>query len=261
MTTTNKNSNPGSCCLSYGETEWIDWLLNKYDSGRISAMGAHAESCASCREIVAYWQPLLAIGADDDWPAGQPHELPRPSIPDKLRKTVQSIGRRRLAVQRWKRVAPRIAALAFLAWMMWSLTGLVGQGGNQTDHARDEYVAHYEPGAMNLVNDPQTASYRISSNYGDSGQSYVWLNVRSGEMLVLVDGLLPSKGYSIQAWAISERDHVNLGLLRQLELRRAHLYVKNAVLSDYRNVSLTIEPDGGSSAPTTPDILLLPLRE
>lgn len=261
MTMASDNSKLSPCCRSYGEAEWIDSLLNRVDPRQIAVMAAHARTCPSCREMVAFWEPILADGGANGQSGAQPPDMPDSSIAVKLRRTVASIGRRRLIARRWKRLAPRIAALAFVAVMTWALTSLGGHEGNSYFHERDEYVAHYEPGAVDLVNDPQTASYRIASDYGDSGQSYVWYNVRSGEMLVLVDGLLPSNGYAIQAWAIRDKDHVNLGMLRQQELRRAHLYVKHSELSDYRNVALTIEPDGGSLAPTTPDILWIPIRE
>lgn len=265
MTNEHDIAKPNICHLSYGEEEWIDWLLGHIPTERRAMMGAHAHTCPACREIIAYWRPLLAAPSDvavpDRQVVQQTRELTAHPSYRKLKQTVQHIGNRKRSVRRWKRISQGTAALVFVAFMAWSLSGLYKH--NAADHGggHSQYVAHYEPGAVPFFHDPTTASYRVASEFGESRDSYIWFNDRSGEMLVLVDGLLPSNGYAIQAWAVHNNDHVNLGLLRQSELRRAHLYIKGMQLIDLENVALTIEPDGGSLTPTTPDIMLIRLKQ
>ncbi|MFD2332220.1 hypothetical protein ACFSR7_23440 [Cohnella sp. GCM10020058] len=88
----------------------------------------------------------------------------------------------------------------------------------------------------------------------------LWLNIRTHELFLLMDGLLPSARTDVQAWASSGAKSANLGLL-SFHDSRAHLYATNVRPEEWESILLTIEPKGGSLTPTKPETVSIRLRE
>ena len=78
----------------------------------------------------------------------------------------------------------------------------------------------------------------------------VWYNAASGEMLMLVGGLVPEKDQSIRVWLVKEGTRDSLGVL-QYHANRAHLYVKDRPLGITDDLELTIELQGSEMEPSS----------
>lgn len=246
---------PG-CKLDISEEEWVDWLLGKLPSGKAAELAAHLPMCSICGEQVEAWISILALdasGKEAEETAGAP--VPSDRVRTSLRAHVRRRGWTRRLRSGWtsrSKWAAGIASAAVILVCAAALYASVRQPANQ----RNAYVASHEPTAISFINAPETASYKVHPYNDELGEGYVWYNVSSGEMLVLLDGLISSHDYDIQAWALSGSRRTNLGLLRQLEKKHAHLYVKAGALENASQLALTIEPSGGSEAPTSPDAFL-----
>lgn len=256
MTDDYTNMNPLPCKRLYSAEDWIDWLLGNKTVEQNAAMHEHLKRCPACADTVAEWAPLLRQKEGGRMAPAMPSE----AVGRRLRRHVRLRGLRSQAAAGLKRHRRKVYAGAAALFAAICLVGLYGTMDAQQERLPPGgYVAVHEPGAVPLVNDPETASYKVQAASEELGEGYVWFNDSSGEMLVVLDGVFPSEGYDIQAWAVDGSVHTNLGLLQQLETSRAHLYVKAATLADIDNVALTVEPSGGSAAPTSPDALLFRL--
>jgi Uncharacterized protein conserved in bacteria len=245
-----------SCTLGFSEEQWIDWLLGKQAADSYCEMAKHLNTCSACKEMVAVWQPILAPEAATEG-AGLAADNRLPS--DQIRQSLRAHVKRHAVIRqlrhgwtsRSKWAAALVSAVIVIVCAA-SLYGSVRQPADQRNH----YVAAHEPEALDFINAPETASYKVHPYNNELGEGYIWFNGDSGEMLVLLDGMIPTRDYDIQAWALEGGSRVNLGLLEQSERKHAHLYVKAGALANASQLALTIEPSGGSDKPTSPDAFL-----
>ncbi|GFN33922.1 anti-sigma factor [Paenibacillus xylaniclasticus] len=243
------------CKRLYGEEEWIDWLLSSSDDDASREMEQHLRLCPKCRGIVEKWTPLLQ-SADHSQELRETERMPSPNVYRKLRHHVRTRSVMLAIRRRGKWFAAAAAALLLLVGVL----AVYHSTEESTSDQRSIYVAQYEPHAVPFMNDPKTTSYRIFPYNEALGEGYVWFNGSSQEMLVLLEGLFPSEGHVVQAWAVDDKGRANLGLLRQIEASREHLYFKGEQLINANHIVLTVEPIGGSEHPTSPDVFVFDLH-
>ncbi|WP_029192862.1 anti-sigma factor [Paenibacillus harenae] len=246
------------CKRMYQEEDWIDWLLGNKPPEQAEAMRLHTAGCRKCRDAVNVWKPLLAARQPALDPGGE-IPMPSPSVHRSLRAHVKARKWRMQATKGILSGRKWIFAAAACAIML-GVVVLQGQS-NEPKVKRSQYVAEYEPRAVSFMNDPQTDSFSVHTLNSELGKGYVWYNPLSGEVLLLLEGMFPSDGFVIQAWVLDGPTHRNLGVLRQLEASRAHLYFKDETIAMARNIALTVEPHGGSQAPTSPDAFVIRLQQ
>lgn len=282
-------------CL-YSEEQWVDYASGDLPRAAMDIMAQHAEGCSRCRNLLQEWSgliegavhvpvvqedtPMRRCGRPDDGkrlpgvppdtarvqPAAVKREERYASAPDvraypsrrvyrSLRRHVRLAGlRRRLAdVPRRTLWAACGAAVTLLL-----VAGLYGALSKQ-DRLWNHYVQAYEPEALSVLQASDTLSRPIAWS-GEMETGRLLYNRRSGEILVLVEGLLPGEGRVFQAWSVGDGGRSNLGLLRY-HSDRAHLYLKRSGWPEEDDIALTIEPDGGSRVPTSPDTILLRLPQ
>ncbi|MFB9326551.1 anti-sigma factor domain-containing protein [Paenibacillus aurantiacus] len=252
------------CGRRYAEEDIVDLLTNRKPAAEALAMRRHMALCAACRALADEWAELLDEGATAEGSpnAGAGERIASPMPSDNVRlRLVRHV--RRAAVRRRIASAMRshsktlsVAAAAVVLFV--GLAGLI-RTAHEPEERRAEYVAEHEPRAMVLVNNPRTASFRVHAAGDELGDGYVWFNGASSEVLVLLEGLLPSDDLDVQAWAENEQGRENLGVLRHEEADRAHLYVRGHSLDQARHIVLTVEPSGGSDKPSAPDALVFRL--
>jgi anti-sigma-K factor RskA len=251
---------PQACKRQYREEDWIDWLLGNKPQLERSVMADHLARCRKCRETAEQWRPLLlGNGGAPHKEAAEPAVFPSESVRRSIRSHVKKRAlRNRLkeGLTRRSKWAAAAAACMVLALCVAGLYRTVHEPGEE----RDLYVAEHEPIAVPFMKDPTTASFRVEPFNDELGEGYVWFNDNSKEMLVLLEGVLPSEGHVLQVWAVDRSGHANLGLLRHDEARRAHFYFKGEALAKADNIALTVEPMGGSRYPTSPDAFLIRLQ-
>lgn len=257
----------GACRQAYSEQAWIDWLLGHTGRAETQAMERHLAECAACRTIVAEWRPLLGAApeprsgrAEAEGPASDASAaLPSASVRFSLLAHVRLIGlRRRLRdlLRRKRRWLYGATASLLLGLAVFGLMRTAAAPQEQRSH----YVAERLPEAAYMMGDPATASFRAEPANRSLGEGFIWYNDASGEAVVLLEGFIPSDGYVVQAWAVRGSAHANLGLMRQ-NVDRAHLYIRDRSLRQADNISLTIEPSGGSDSPTSPEALIFRLPQ
>ncbi|GMK48511.1 hypothetical protein PghCCS26_56410 [Paenibacillus glycanilyticus] len=247
---------PEECRVGFSEEQWIDWLLGKLPGVLYAEMADHLNKCFACREKASEWQSILAPAAAH----GGVSEAAEDTLPpDRIRRSLRSHVRRRGIMKRlrtgWTSRSKWTAALVSGVIVVVCAASLYGSIRQPVDQ-RNDYVAAHEPEALEFINAPETAGYKVHPFNNELGEGYIWFNSDSGEMLVLLDGMLSSRDYDIQAWALEGGSRVNLGLLEQSEKKHAHLYVKAGALVNASQLALTIEPSGGSVEPTSPDAFL-----
>jgi hypothetical protein len=189
-----------------------------------------------------------------------------------LRAAVRFHGWRRRAARalrggsRRGRLAAAGGALAVLL-----LAGLLrvafphGPGIDPVTSRAEAYVQRHEPMAANVISSPDTVQYPLGPAHGQGGlwlppvaDGAVWVNGRTGELFVLLEGLLPSESRDVQAWGVVRQERLNLGVL-QFHHRQGHLYVRHAWVDGWEAVAFTIEPKGGSPQPTAPETAMVRL--
>lgn len=264
------------CAEGIPEEVWVDLLSGRLRESEARALLSHKQGCPACRDALAQWEALLG---------GAPHHRPamQPSPPD-----LAGARRRRLhryaAAYAWARrlgVAaraaarrPAVAAVCGLCILLGAALLLLHPFAKGGLSAKDSltaagYARLHEPEAASVMSEPDTIIYASGpSPEGGAGfgaslpagaRETLWLNLRTHELFLLMEGLLPSNRTDVQAWARYGATNANLGLLRFHD-SRAHLYASNIRPEQWEAVLLTIEPKGGSLTPSSPETLSIPLR-
>lgn len=249
------------CKRMYREEDWIDWLLGSKRPEEQETMQLHLLTCHKCRETVEQWAPLMQVDLSPSSSAPVEPVLPSNEVYKRIRRQVRARGvrmRLRNGIRTKGKWVAGIAASILLLLCVWGITRFENE---QPENQRSQYVAHYEPNAVSFMADPSTASYRVHPYNEQLGEGYVYYNDNSLELLVLLEGVLSSEGQDVQAWAVDEEGHASLGLLQQDEADRAHLYLKGEALGKAHHIVLTVEPEGGSDQPTSPDAFVFRIQK
>lgn len=266
---------------SVPEERWIDWHLGRLSDETADALRRHLDVCPECEHAFRYWERLLGqlpIESSGAVAAGQTPEnapeawsmRPAPWVRLKLRaRMIRRSLRVHLAKKPYALAAAGMlaAVLAGAIWLGQHLTG-----GKAVDHHPAvlpplEYARIHEPIGMQLMEQPDTFVFTGSSaivpgwpNPASGGRSsvIVWANPRTGEIFVLMDGLLPVESRDVQVWGLTGEEMTNLGLI-QFHQWQGHLYSQIYRLRELEELFFTIEPKGGSQKPTSPETAKLRL--
>ncbi|GGF86169.1 anti-sigma factor domain-containing protein [Paenibacillus aceti] len=265
------------CQQGYSEEAWIDFLLGEKGEAVRAEMSSHLQLCAACQHVYKQWEELLLVqDASHAYPAYpapptppvhsvhhvRPAEYPaveapsvsaeEPTLVDPILRPSKSIQRRLRSRVRWigiwqtmkqfisvrRRLVMSLgAALVLLLAVggIWHTT----RAGTGWDH----YVRAYEPQAIQVMSNPESQFYPVSLGQLEPESAAMWYNASSGEMLMLVGGLIPREDQVVRVWAIREGSRDDLGVL-QYHAYRAHLYVRGWEL-DQADILLSIEPKDG----------------
>lgn len=251
------------------EERWIDLLDGRLSERDAQALMAHKGECRDCRDTYAQWVELLGAEsrAAPALSAGRRRSL-------LLRACVHAFARR--TGRAWRAAAKRPALAASCGLGAAVVATLLLLHPFATDGGKDAgnelspagYARLHEPAGASVLSEPDTVVYK-SGEGGRSGMAIglpggaketLWLNARTHELFLLMEGLLPSARTDVQAWARFGATNANLGLL-SFHDSRAHLYAANVRPEEWESVLLTIEPKGGSAMPTRPETVSIPLRE
>ncbi|MDI4645401.1 anti-sigma factor [Cohnella hashimotonis] len=268
------------------EERWIDLLAGRLHARDAEALLAHKQECRACGDIFAQWAELI-----ESHPGSAPRL--RAAAVDFTRQPgdewALSAGRRRSLLMRAGAYAfARRATRAMLAAARRpALAAACGLGASVAvalvllySFARDNgqnagrelspagYARLHEPDSVTMLSEPDTVKYEAGDrrSAGKEGgliagaKETLWLNMRTHELFLLMEGLLPSARTDVQAWASSGPESSNLGLL-SFHDSRAHLYATNVRPEEWESVLLTIEPKGGSPTPTKPETASIRIRE
>ncbi len=257
------------------EERWVDWHLRRLPADAAAAMERHLAACPECRRVHRQWGEWLGTIRKEGLPEAGECLMPEAAAPlpsERVRARLRSAvirrsWRKRLAKKPYYIAAAGMiaAVLLFAAWLYQGMP--VGKTVEKNPAALEpvEYARLHEPVGAALMEQPDTLVFTASSalepglpDTGGRGAVTVWVNSRTDEIFVLIDGMLPAESRDIQAWGFSRHQLANLGLL-EFHQSQGHLYSQIFSLPELEELSFTIEPKGGSQQPTAPETAKLRL--
>ncbi len=97
----------------------------------------------------------------------------------------------------------------------------------------------------------------VTADEGSSGRMVIAMSRSQNKMLVLTDGLSnPPAGHDFQVWTGHGEEMISAGFLNPVDGEAA---LEISDFGDAEPGGVTVEPDGGSPAPTTDPVMLIPL--
>lgn len=225
------------------------YAIGALDADESAALETHLETCASCRTELAEYHSL----SDSLLMAVPPRQ---PSVA--LRKRLQSRlpSARTSARLRWNFSLRPALGLAVIALFILNLFAFVQlrQIQNQQTKLLDQ-VGNAQV-AMALLSSPDIQMLRVS---GDNVSGTVLLNNEQNQAVLIVQNLpIPEKDKTYQIWLVKpDGGRVSAGLFRP---ETGMSYTTQPISSsgsftDYLGIGVTVEPAGGSDAPTGERVL------
>ncbi|MBI1349719.1 MAG: hypothetical protein GC156_01205 [Actinomycetales bacterium] len=218
----------------------------------------HLQSCSACQEeLQSYREAIVAMA---DGAAEAPPERLRASVlagisdVRPLPPVVEEATVHDLAAHRASRLS---------TWLMVAavLLGVVAVGGIWRAVALQQQVAQLSAAASDIssllaASDATTVSGPATTG----GQATVVLSRERGQAALVTEGLAPvPAGHVYQVWFIpSEGSPASAGFVGDASSSATML---SGDLTGAAAVGVTVEPSGGSSAPTTPPIIAIPIPE
>lgn len=251
------------------DERWIDLLTGRLLPSEAESLLRHRQTCPACAEVCEQWSGLLGRAAPEYQAAADLQRRRRERLQREARMRGFSRRTARAAANAARRpagIAAAGCALALLVFAGW-LYGNANRG-SEAALAPKQYAELHQPEGAQIMSRPDTIVYTMSdgseepleAGFAQAAKETVWINVRTHEVFLLLEGLLPSEDRDVQAWAQSGGSDANLGLL-QFHQGQAHLYAAHVRPELWDSLELTIEPKGGSSRPTSPrTAALLQLR-
>jgi anti-sigma-K factor RskA len=229
------------------------YALDAVSGAEREAFERHLSECESCAQEVRELRETatrLALAAAED----PPPEL-KARVLDEIKvvrqeppQTIVTPLRRRDRGTLALRLTGMAAAVLLVAAV--ALGVLVVRQNDQLDQARTQAA---EMSEILRAGDARL----VTEDTGESGRMVIAMSRSQNRMLVLTDGLSnPPPGHDFQVWTGHGEEMISAGFLNP-ENGEALLEI-----SDFGNadaVGVTVEPDGGSPAPTTDPVMLVPL--
>jgi len=280
------------------EEWWVDYLTGRLPRDQALRLERHRAVCPACAATCRRWADLLrnareswtltvsASGTGEPEGVRRKNEPAFPAAVRSLAGTLRRIWRRRklrfaVHAYSWRRSLeravrgtsrPRRLAAAGGALALALLAGLFRAAFPQGEPPADpvtakaeQYVQVHEPMAADVISRPDTVQYPLVRAFvrGDMEMppvagGAIWLNDRTGELFVMLEGVVPSNDRDVQAWMVIREQWLNLGLLKFHE-NQGHLYVRRIWTEDREAVALTLEPKGGSPLPTASESTIVRL--
>jgi anti-sigma-K factor RskA len=228
----------------------------------------HIAVCPACqRALSAYVQVARML------PYDAPDVVPPPSLRARILTAVEESAAVVAAVEpvslpqlpadvptasprrwRWKlpsfRPAYALALVALIALLGWNIT-LQRQLNTQTTQLTASR-ANWQTMIV-LLNDSAVRWYAVA---GDGTTGHFWAAPQGQVGCLVVQGLPAVTGDQVfQVWLVHDGEHASGGVFEAREGNGWILIRSNEPLSNYEFVGVTIEPRGGSDAPTSAPVL------
>jgi len=242
------------------ETLAAGYAVGALDGEDLAQFEAHLPGCAECQAAVRDAHDTLARAMLSAHP-----QIPPPGVREALVRRVGGAGRR--SWLRWAAATAVVAAAAagFAAtWVAVRYEARLGQMARETAAVRErlarneaalqEQVAFYR-GAVELLRDPTTRVVDLRGQGAAASASgrMIWNDAGGGHLFVA--GLLPAPaGKTYALWAIAGGTPRAAGLFGvDASGRGAHRIAPGSTAVQV--FAVTLEPEGGTPAPTGPIVL------
>ncbi len=246
------------------ETLAAVYAVGALDGDDLAQFQAHLPTCAACQAAVREAQDTLARAV-----MSAPPQAPPPGVREAL---VRRVSRGRGGRRPWLRwaagtaVAAAAAAGFAAAWVAVRYEARLGQMARETAAVKErlarneaalrEQVALYR-GAVELLRDPATRVVELRGQGPAPGASgrMVWHDAVGGHLFVA--GLPPAPaGKTYELWTIAGKTPKPAGLFGvDAAGRGTHRVAADAAGGAVQVFAVTLEPEGGTPAPTGPIVL------
>jgi hypothetical protein len=229
------------------EEEVVDLAMGKLPVEKERELQSHMQQCERCTSVYRDWQLILGDS--------QVLMMPSPVLKKRLMRKVSILST--LASFKHRLRPLIIVPAAATALLLLLASGLLSGDRAIPETAQLAKAEILKQNAM--VNHPKTVLHQVVPVVRTDIRGYVWINDSSNEMLLLAEGLdrLAEKDY--QVWFVIGNNRSNVGVL-QWRGRMAHLYVHSREIRQVDDIAVSIEPKGGSYAPTGPDAMIVKIR-
>lgn len=213
----------------------VDCALGRLSDRRRQEVWRHIAGCAGCAAVYEEWRALF--------------DAQTPAPPAALRSRLKRAVMRQKAASFIRRLRPRRQshAMAALGMCLLALALLVSSPAIAPEETvpQDGTIPH-----MDIALKPETVKFAFKPGQADAGVTgYVWMNQRSQEVLVVMEGLAPVRDRDYQAWIVTGNEYASAGVLRSRS-GTSHVYYRGERLGDLRSLAISLEPKGGSPLPT-----------
>ena len=213
------------------------YALDALDSAEREAFEAHLEDCQPCQEeLASFWEITGGLAVAAEGPA------PSPALRERILDAARAEQQNVVPIHSRRRVSPVLASVTTIAAAVAIGLGVYAMSLNgQLDDSRA------------ALSEQQSAAAVLA----DANATTVNMNGGSGKVVVdekgtavLVLNALPSApaGKTYQAWVITNNTPVSAGVFSSTG-DKAVVPIPQPVPSG-AVVAVTVEPDGGVSAPT-----------
>jgi anti-sigma factor RsiW len=213
------------------------YALDALDPAEREAFEAHLEDCEPCQEeLASFWEVTGGMAAAADGPT------PSPALRERILDAARAEEQNVISISSRRRVLPVLASVTAIAAAVAIGLGIYAMSLNgQLDDSRAALSAQETAAAV--LADTNTTSVPMN---GGSGK----VVVNDAGSAVLVLNALPAapSGKTYQAWVITDDTPVSAGVFAPSK-DRAVVPIPQTVPAG-SVVAVTIEPDGGVSAPT-----------
>ena len=230
------------------------YVLDALEAPDRARVEAHLPDCGACMQQVREYQDvagLLAYGLSADAP---PRDV-RAELFARVRG--QRVSRRRRVGRAWARLIQRLrplrwalVALLVVGLLLWNIRlQLAGRDGV----AEIERLAHLPHGRTAVL---------IGAGAGRAADGRLYVDEDDARGSLAVAGLpVPATGHVYQLWFIRPDGSRVSAASFQVDARGAAalVFTVPGPLDQYVGIAVTEEPDGGSVAPSGPDVLFASL--
>ena len=250
------------------------YALHALETAEAETVERHLDGCESCGALLGEYLQIAQRLAE-----ALPQRDPPPSLGQRLLKLARAdlqtvspgpfptaLCQAGHQVQRWWRTAAPRAALAAIGLaaisLGWALTLLQQLNGAEVraSEAQQQYerVRHSYLTIASVLASRETRIADLQApNSTPAVWGRIWTDPSSGQGMMMAQGLPPpDSAHVYQVWLVRGDQRVSAGYLYQVG-GGAHYSILQAPgsLADYQRVGVTLEPAGGSSAPTTPRVI------
>ncbi len=211
----------------------------------------HLQSCPRCQGDMQSYAQLARV---------LPYEAelhdPPPALRERIIATVERAAApaQRVAPTRrrwnWSLPALGLAMIALIAMLFWNVSL---QQQNVAQSAQIDFSRAGWRTMTALLNAPDVKWYELN---GDSASGHFWLSQQQQVGCLVAENLPPlAAGQTYQIWLGHDNERESAGTLTVRNGSAWELIPLNKAGVPYQTVGVTIEPSGGSPAPTGPRVL------
>lgn len=183
-------------------------------------------------------------------------QLPASSVVRDISSARKTSGRSRTSSQERSRWVPLVSAAAALALFAGVGGWVVGQNSSESDLHKQLLASESQQEALLSIMaapDAKIATTAVSTG----GTVTVASSATANQAAVMVKGLpAPPPGKTYEMWFISAAGAVPAGLMSDHDPATPSMQVLTGSMGGATHVGITVEPEGGSPAPTTTPIVV-----